>query len=55
MPHSFNKIWIHSIWSTKDRMPLIDLSFENNLYQNISEQPHHNIIINWTGYRRVKV
>lgn len=38
MPHSFNKIWIHSIWSTKDRMPLIDLSFENNLYQNISEQ-----------------
>jgi hypothetical protein len=24
MSHSYNKIWIHAIWSTKMREPLID-------------------------------
>jgi putative transposase len=38
MPHSFNKIWIHAIWSTKERMPLINSSVENKIYQFISEQ-----------------
>jgi len=38
MPHSFNKIWIHAIWATKERIPLIDFSIENKLYQYISEQ-----------------
>ncbi len=38
MPHSFNKIWIHAIWSTKERMPLIDSSVEQKLYQFISDQ-----------------
>ena len=23
MSHSFNKIWIHAIWATKERMPFI--------------------------------
>ena len=23
MPHSFNKIWIHAIWATKERQPVI--------------------------------
>jgi aryl-alcohol dehydrogenase-like predicted oxidoreductase len=33
MPHSFNKIWVHAIWATKERMPLI--------HQNIrAEQPN---------------
>jgi putative transposase len=38
MPHSFNKIWIHAIWATKERMSLIDSSMEQKLYQFISEQ-----------------
>ncbi|MBU0696737.1 MAG: IS200/IS605 family transposase [Bacteroidetes bacterium] len=38
MPHSFNKIWIHAIWSTKERMLLINSSVENKVYQFIAEQ-----------------
>jgi REP element-mobilizing transposase RayT len=38
MPHSFNKIWIHAIWATKDRMPLIQLNVENQIHQFISDQ-----------------
>ena len=38
MSHSFNKIWIHAIWATKDRMPLISSSVENKLYEFVSEQ-----------------
>jgi putative transposase len=38
MPHSFNKIWIHAIWATKDRMPLIHSNLENQIHRFISEQ-----------------
>lgn len=38
MSHSFNKIWIHAIWATKERMPLIDQSIENKVYNYIAEQ-----------------
>ncbi|QEK52610.1 IS200/IS605 family transposase [Pedobacter aquae] len=38
MPHSFNKIWIHAIWSTKNRLPLIELTVEQRIYSFISEQ-----------------
>ncbi|MGK0638438.1 IS200/IS605 family transposase [Schleiferia thermophila] len=38
MPHSFNRIWIHAIWSTKERLPLIDSTVEKEVYQNLSEQ-----------------
>ena len=38
MPHSFNKIWIHAIWSTKQRIPLIHSSVENKIYQCIASQ-----------------
>ena len=38
MPHSFNKIWIHAIWATKERMPLIHQNVEQTIYQFISEQ-----------------
>jgi REP element-mobilizing transposase RayT len=38
MPHSFNKIWIHAIWSTKNRFPLIELTVEQRIYSFISEQ-----------------
>lgn len=38
MPHSFNKIWIHAIWATKYREPLIEFKAENQIYHFISEQ-----------------
>ena len=38
MSHSINKIWIHAIWATKDRIPLINDCIERNVYQFISEQ-----------------
>jgi len=38
MSHSFNKIWIHAIWATKYRQPMIHRSVENNIYQFIAEQ-----------------
>lgn len=40
MPHSFNKILTHSIWATKDRMPLIHPMGEKKIHQFISEQLH---------------
>ncbi|MDG1278829.1 MAG: IS200/IS605 family transposase [Algoriphagus sp.] len=38
MPHSFNKIWIHAIWATKDRLPLISQAKEKQVFQLISDQ-----------------
>ena len=38
MPHSYNRIWIHAIWATKKRMPLINFSVESTVYQFIAEQ-----------------
>lgn len=38
MSHSYNKIWIHAIWATKERMPLIHSVAEPKIYQFISEQ-----------------
>jgi len=38
MPHSFNKIWIHAIWSTKNRMPLIHSNVEYKIHLFMSEQ-----------------
>ncbi len=32
MSHSFNKIWIHAIWSTKERCPFIISSVEKKVY-----------------------
>jgi len=38
MPHSYNKIWIHAIWSTKNRSPLIHPTVEIKIHQFITEQ-----------------
>ena len=38
MPHSYNKIWIHAIWATKERMPIIHSNIEYKIHQFISEQ-----------------
>lgn len=38
MPHSYNKIWIHAIWATKNRMPFIQPAIEQQVYRFISNQ-----------------
>jgi REP element-mobilizing transposase RayT len=38
MPHSFNKIWIHAIWGTKNRIPLINPSIEKKVHQYLKDQ-----------------
>jgi REP element-mobilizing transposase RayT len=38
MPHSFNKIWIHAIWSTKERYPLIIPSAEKKVYDLMKDE-----------------
>jgi putative transposase len=38
MPHSFNKIWIHAIWATKERELLISHAIEHKVFNFISEQ-----------------
>ena len=38
MPHSFNKLWIHAIWATKNRQELIDFSLEKQVYNYIREE-----------------
>ena len=38
MPHTFSKIWIHAIWSTKDRAPLLVPDIEQMVYRFISDQ-----------------
>ena len=38
MSHSFNKIWIHAIWATKERLPLLHQNSEQKVYPFIAEQ-----------------
>lgn len=38
MPHSYNKIWIHAIWATKKRQPLITPAIENQLHAYMRAQ-----------------
>ena len=38
MPHSFNKIWIHAIWATKDRAPLLAPSVELKVHNFMRQQ-----------------
>ncbi|HPH82432.1 MAG TPA: IS200/IS605 family transposase [Flavobacteriales bacterium] len=38
MSHSYTKIWIHAIWATKLRAPLIQSKFESQLHQFIRDQ-----------------
>jgi len=38
IPHSFYKIWLHVIFSTKDREPLITKEKEQAIYNFIAEQ-----------------
>jgi putative transposase len=38
MPHSFNKIWIHAIWATKDRQTLISPKIEKSIFNILHQQ-----------------
>ena len=38
MSHSYNKIWIHAIWSTKNRAALIQHHQEQTVYSFIKKQ-----------------
>jgi REP element-mobilizing transposase RayT len=38
MTKSNSQVWVHAVWSTKNRMRLIDRSFETQLYKFISNQ-----------------
>ena len=38
MSHSYHKIWIHAIWSTKERLPLIHSDAEAKIHHYITEQ-----------------
>ena len=38
MPHSFNKVWIHAFWATKNRGKLIDFSIERQVYEYIRQE-----------------
>jgi putative transposase len=38
MPHSFHRIWIHAIWATKEREPLINTSIESRVFGFMEEQ-----------------
>ncbi len=37
MSHSLTKIWIHLIFGTKEREPLIKESFEKKLFEHIKQ------------------
>ncbi len=38
MSHSYYKIWIHAVWATKERTPLIEASVESIIHEYIMEQ-----------------
>ena len=38
MPHSYNQIWIHAIWATKKRQPLITSKIEKTVFDFMRKQ-----------------
>jgi REP element-mobilizing transposase RayT len=38
MSHSFSKIWVHAIWSTKNWTPLIETKIEKQVYNFMTDQ-----------------
>ncbi|MCB9019539.1 MAG: IS200/IS605 family transposase [Chitinophagales bacterium] len=38
MPNSYARIWIHAIWSTKKRLPIIHPSYEVFLFRMMSDE-----------------
>jgi REP element-mobilizing transposase RayT len=38
MSKSYSKIWVHAVWSTKNRMPLIHPKMEQKLFDYLKEE-----------------
>lgn len=38
MSHSYNKIWLHVVFATKERIPLINFAIETKIYTHMREQ-----------------
>ena len=38
MPHSYNKIWVHTVWGTKLRKPLIISQIESTVFNLMREE-----------------
>jgi putative transposase len=38
MSNSYSRMWVHAVWSTKYRMPLISPKLEHKLYTYLSDQ-----------------
>ncbi|MEO5563237.1 MAG: IS200/IS605 family transposase [Chitinophagaceae bacterium] len=38
MPHSFVKCWVHALWATKNRQPLIKTAIEDSVYNKMKEE-----------------
>ena len=38
MPHSYNKIWIHAIWATKERQPFITINIEKQIHDLLRKE-----------------
>ena len=38
MPHSFNKTWIHAVWSTKNRLPFLNETVEPRVHEYMRQQ-----------------
>lgn len=43
MPSSLTKIWIHTVFSTQNRAPLIDPTFESGLHSHIKQHLEHDL------------
>ncbi len=44
MPHTHHKIWLHFIWATKERVPLISDELENRLSKHMKDYATRNEI-----------
>lgn len=42
MPHSYNKIWLHVVFATKDRLPLIKSNVEIQIHEHVRQQLNEN-------------
>ena len=38
MAHSFTKLWVHAVWSTKNRQPFIDDEIEARIHRVIADE-----------------
>jgi REP element-mobilizing transposase RayT len=52
MSQTYHKIWLHIVWSTKDRFPFLTTDIRTKLYAHIrafaAEKEYHLILINGT-------